>query len=232
MSATDQDLLSGAVIAFDLDGTLVETAPDLVGALNTVLAEQALPSLPLESARSLVGHGARALLVRGFQVAGLTLSDEAAVPLVARFIEVYHDRIADESRPYEGCLSALDTLRGHGAKLVVCTNKLTHLSTALLDRLNMTDRFEAVVGADSAPAPKPDPRHVLHAVSAAGGTPDRAIMVGDSLNDVASAKAAGVPAIVFPFGYTDIPAAELGADRLIHHYDQLVGAARELLGRR
>ncbi len=232
MSAADQNLFDGAVIAFDLDGTLVETAPDLVGALNTVLAEQALPGLPLASARSLVGHGARALLVRGFEVAGLTLTDEAAIGLVARFIEVYHDRIAEESRPYEGCLQALDLLRGHGARLVVCTNKLTWLSTALLDRLGMSDRFEAIIGADAAPAPKPDPRHVLHAIQVAGGTPDRAIMVGDSINDVASAQSAGVPAIVVPFGYTDIPAADLGAERLIHHYDQLVDAARDLLGRR
>lgn len=232
MSLADREVFANSVIAFDLDGTLVETAPDLIGALNIVLSEQSLPALPLVGARHLIGRGARALLIRGFEAAGKSLSDEAAQPLVTRFIEVYHDRIADESLPYEGCVAALDGLREHGARLVVCTNKLTYLSTALLEKLGIADRFEAIIGADAAPAPKPDARHVLHAVSAAGGTPDKAIMVGDSMNDVASAQAAGVPAIVVPFGYTDTPAAELGAERLIHHYDQLIDTARDLLTKR
>jgi phosphoglycolate phosphatase len=217
------------VIAFDLDGTLVETAPDLLGALNSVLAEQDLAPLPADGARHLIGRGARALLVRGFAASGRSLDEAAATPLVARFIEIYRNRIAQESRPYPGCVEALDTLRDRGARLVVCTNKLTSLSTALLDALDLSDRFVAIIGADAAPAPKPDPRHVLHAVAAGGGSPDRAVMVGDSLNDVASARAAGVASIVFPFGYTDIPAAELGADHVIGHYDELVGTIQTLL---
>ncbi len=221
--------LDGAVIAFDLDGTLVETAPDLLGALNGVLAEQGLAPLPSDGARHLIGRGARALLVRGFEASGHPLDDAAAIPLVARFIEIYRSRIALESRPYPGCVEALDALRDHGARLVVCTNKLTSLSTALLDALALADRFVAIIGADAAPAPKPDARHVLHAVAAGGGSPERAVMVGDSLNDVASARAAGVASVVFPFGYTDIPAAELGADRLIAHYDELVGTVQSLL---
>ncbi len=221
--------LDGAVIAFDLDGTLVETAPDLLGALNGVLAEQDLPPLPADGARHLIGRGARALLVRGFEASGRHLDDTAAPPLVTRFIEIYRSRIALESRPYPGCVEALDTLRSKGARLVVCTNKLTSLSTELLDALALSERFVAIIGADAAPAPKPDPRHVLHAVAAAGGTRDRAVMVGDSLNDVASARAAGVASVVFPFGYTDIPAAELGADRLIGHYEELVGTVQSLL---
>ena len=221
--------LEGAVIAFDLDGTLVETAPDLLGALNGVLAEEDLAPLPAEGARHLIGRGARALLVRGFEASGRTLDEAAATPLVFRFIEIYRSRIALESRPYPGCVEALDTLRAQGARLVVCTNKLTSLSTELLDALALSDRFIAIIGADAAPAPKPDPQHVLHAIAAGGGMRERAVMVGDSLNDVASARAAGVASIVFPFGYTDIPAAELGADRLIGHYDELVGTVQTLL---
>ena len=221
--------LAGAVIAFDLDGTLVETAPDLLGALNGVLAEQGLAPLPAEGARHLIGRGARALLVRGFEASGRPLDDDAATPLVARFIEIYRSRIAQESRPYPGCVAALDRLAAQGARLVVCTNKLTALSIQLLDALDLTRRFVAVIGADGVPAAKPDPRHVLHAIHAGGGVADRAVMVGDSLNDVAAARAAGVPSIVFPFGYTDVPAAELGADRMIAHYDDLVDAVQSLL---
>lgn len=230
--AASADPLHDAVIAFDLDGTLVETAPDLMGALNGVLVEQGLPVLPAEGARHLIGRGARALLVRGFAASGRTLGDADAAPLVDRFLEIYFDRIADESYPYPGCVKALDALRRRGARLVVCTNKMTYLSVELLQRLDLIHRFEAVIGADAAPAPKPDPRHVLHAIAAAGGDPSRAVMVGDSINDVASAQAAGVPAIVFPFGYTDVPAHALGAERLIDHYDDLIAAAQSLLQHR
>ena len=226
-----RDPLEGAVVAFDLDGTLVETAPDLMGALNGVLVEQGLPPLPAEGARHLIGRGAKALLIRGFEASGRALDDQAASPLVDRFIEIYFERIAQDSYPFPGCIAALDGLRDRGARLVVCTNKLTYLSVELLNRLDLSSRFEAIIGADAAPAPKPDPRHVLHAVQAAGGVASRAVMVGDSINDVASAQAAGIPAIVFPFGYTDVPAAELGAERLIHHYNDLIAAVESLLQR-
>ena len=221
--------LNGATIAFDLDGTLVDTAPDLIGALNAVLNEAGLASVTLSDARHLVGRGARMMLTRGFAESGRVLQEADAAPLVERFITVYRDRIADESLPYPGCVDALDALRGLGAKLVVCTNKRTELSIALLDALTLRDRFEAVIGADAAPSPKPDPSHVLHAIAAAGGVPSRAVMVGDSANDVDSAKAAGVPTIVFPFGYTETPAHALGADRLIDHYDALIDAVQSLL---
>ena len=221
--------LHGATIAFDLDGTLVDTAPDLIGALNAVLNEAGLASVTLSDARHLVGRGAKMMLVRGFAESGRVLEDADAAPLVERFIAVYRDRIAEESLPYPGCVDALDELRGLGAKLVVCTNKRTDLSLALLDALSLRGRFEAVIGADAAPAPKPDPRHVLHAIAAGGGVATRAVMVGDSANDVDSARAAGVPTIVFPFGYTETPAHALGADRLIDHYDALAGAVQSLL---
>jgi phosphoglycolate phosphatase len=221
--------LSGATIAFDLDGTLVETAPDLIGALNIVLGEQGLAMLPLKSARLMVGRGARALLERGFAAAGEPLAADEVGGLVSRFIEVYRGRIASESRPYPHLTPALDELSAGGARLVVCTNKRTDLSLALLDALEMTHRFAAVVGADGTPAAKPDPRHFLAAIEAAGGDPARALMVGDSLNDVASAKGAGAPSIVVSFGYTEIPAHELGADAVIDDFAELPAVARRLL---
>ncbi len=221
--------LDGATIAFDLDGTLVDTAADLIGALNLVLAERALPALPVEAARMLVGRGARVLIERGFEAAGAELNPDETPGLVARFIEFYLGRIADESAPFPGLLPALDGLTAEGAKLVVCTNKRTDLSLALLDALDLTSRFAAVVGADKAPAAKPDPRHYLAAIDAAGGALKRSLMVGDSLNDVAAAKAAGAPVIVVSFGYTETPASELGGDILIDDFAELHAAATSLL---
>jgi phosphoglycolate phosphatase len=221
--------LFGTTLAFDLDGTLVDTAPDLIGALNLVLGERGLSSLPVEAARSLVGRGARFLIEHGFEQAGEPLEEGEIGGLVTRFIAVYHGRIASESLPFTGVLDALDELAAAGAKLVVCTNKRTDLSRSLLDALGMTARFGAVIGADLAPKPKPDPSHFLTAVEAVGGDPARAVMVGDSYNDVASAQAAGAPVIVVSFGYTEIPAADLGGDRLIHSFSELVEAAKALL---
>jgi len=213
--------LASAVIVFDLDGTLVDTAPDLVGALNQLLHEQKLPALSLAAARVMVGRGARVLIEQGFAAAGEPLDAERMPALFDRFIAIYRGRIARESRPFEGVLEALDVLDAAGAKLVVCTNKLTDLSLALLDALEMTSRFAAVIGADSAPAPKPDPRHLQTAIAAVGGRDDRALMVGDSASDVGAARAAKVPSIVVSFGYTEIPAANLGADHLIDHFAEL-----------
>jgi len=224
------DSLAGATLAFDLDGTLVDTAPDLVGAVNGLLREEALPALPLSSARLLVGRGARVLIERGFSLAGAPLDPAATPELVARFIAIYRARIADESRPFEGVEAALDALAEAGATLCVCTNKPTDLSLALLNALGMTYRFAAVIGADRAPAPKPDPRHLTAAIAAAGGRLDRAVLVGDSINDVDAARAAGTPSIVVSFGYTEIAAAELGGDHLIDHFRQLPALAARLLG--
>jgi phosphoglycolate phosphatase len=221
--------LSGATIAFDLDGTLVDTAPDLIGALNVVLGERGLPLLPQAAARHLVGRGARGLIERGFADAGEPLDPDEVGGLVTRFIEVYRGRIASESRPFPGMEAALDDLARAGARLVVCTNKRTDLSLALLDALELTARFAAVVGADAAPAAKPDPRHFLHAVEAAGGDPAFALMVGDSHNDVAAAKAAGAPVVVVSFGYTETPPEALGGDALIDAYAALPAAATALL---
>ena len=228
MSSHTQSL-EGATIAFDLDGTLVDTAPDLIGSLNVVLGERRLPALPTEAARILVGRGARALIERGFQVAGEPLDDVEIPRLVARFIEVYRSRIASESRPFNGVEVALDALSERGAILSVCTNKPTALSILLLESLGMAKRFAAIIGADASPAPKPDPRHLLFAIEQAGGDPSRALMVGDSAADANAAKAAHIPVILVPFGYTDIPATELGADRMIDHFSELPALAEALL---
>jgi len=223
------DILQGATIAFDLDGTLVDTAPDLVASLNIILGEEGLPPLPFDDVRRMVGRGARALLERGFAAAGAPLDADSAPALVQRFIALYLGRIAEESAPFPGVVDTLVALRAAGAKLAVCTNKLTHLSVALLDALDLSPYFDAVVGADSTPAPKPDPRHVLATIEAVGGDPTRAVMVGDSINDALSAQAAGVPVLLVSFGYTEAPVETLGGDRVIDAFSEVQDACIKLL---
>ena len=221
--------LKGVAIAFDLDGTLVETAPDLIGALNLMLTERDLPPVPLARARHLVGGGARVMLEHGFAEAGARF-DAGEMPfMVERFVELYRGRIAHESHAFPGVEAALDQLVAQGAILLVATNKRTDLSLELLEKLNLLNRFAAVVGPDAVSRRKPDPAHLIEAIHKAGGDPGRALMVGDSANDVIPARAAGIPVVAVSFGYTEVPAAELGADRLIDHFDQLPRAVAELL---
>jgi phosphoglycolate phosphatase len=222
--------LSGATIAFDLDGTLVDTAPDLIGTLNVLLKEEGLPPLPLLEARPFIGRGAKWLIERGFQAAGAAVDEARAPALFDRFIGYYLEHIAEESLPFPGVEAALDRLKAEGARLAVCTNKRTDLSLALLDALDLTRRFDAVIGADAAPAAKPDPRHLTTAVAAAGGAMDRAILVGDAATDAGAARAAGAPLILVSFGYTEIPAHELAPDLLIDHFDELPAGCARLLG--
>jgi phosphoglycolate phosphatase len=228
LSASPARRLDGVVIAFDLDGTLVDTAPDLMGTLNTVLGEEGLPPLAYETAPLLVGRGAKVMLERGFAADGRPLEEPDTSRLFARFIEVYLGRIADHSAPFEGVIASLDALEAQGAILAICTNKRTDLSLALLDKLDLTKRFKAIVGADLAPRAKPDASHLLHTIELAGGLPTRAVMVGDSINDVLAAKNAGVPVVVVSFGYTDVPARDLGGDVLIDRFDELYDAVLKL----
>jgi len=214
--------LRGWTIAFDLDGTLVDTAPDLVASLNQVLVEQGLAPQPFDAVRMMVGRGVKVLIERGYAATGVPLSEDVSPVLLERYIEIYRGRITAESRPFEGCLETLDALAAAGAILTVATNKRTDLSLALLDALGMTGRFAAVVGADRAPAAKPDGRHIRFAIEAAGGNPDRAIMVGDG------ARNAGVPVIAMTFGYTDVHASKLGADVVLDRYADMPGAIAQL----
>jgi phosphoglycolate phosphatase len=222
--------LQGAVIAFDLDGTLVDTAADLIGSMNVILAEHGLAAEPVDAARRLIGHGVAAAVARAFAEKGLALEGERLTEMVGRFTEVYRGRIALESRPFEGVPEMLDRLSAAGARLAVCTNKRTPLSIALLDALGLTPRFAAVIGGDLI-AQKPDPRVLLHAIEQAGGAPDRALYVGDSMIDQATARAAGVPVVGVPFGYVETPLDPADFDGFIRQFSELPPLAERLLAR-
>jgi phosphoglycolate phosphatase len=221
MHDLQQRPLAGWTIVFDLDGCLVDSAPDLVGALNALLVEEGHEALPLGQGRLMVGRGARALVAQGFETRGAAPDQAALDALTARFLTLYAGRIALETRPYPGCIEALDLLAARGAVLVVCTNKRTDFSRALLQDLAMDGRFAANVGGDAAPAPKPDPRHLQTAIEAAGGDPARAIMIGDTVFDAEAARAAGVPCVLVAFGYSQSPVADLPAAAVIETFDAL-----------
>ena len=218
------------LIAFDLDGTLVDTAPDLIGALNHVLARENLPPLPLASARNLIGAGARRLLERGLEVEFRDVPPTEMDRLVADFIAYYQDHIADESRPFEGLHDTLDRLAGEGYLLAVCTNKLQGLSRLLLDKLELSSRFAAICGADTFGVSKPNPVILRQTVARAGGTIASTIMVGDAGTDIGVARRAGVPVVGVTFGYTEVPIEALKPDRIIGHMRDLPEAVADLAG--
>lgn len=217
------------IVVFDLDGTLVDTAPDLINALNFVLDREGLPPVPLLSARNMIGAGARKLIERGLELEGRTATPSDITRLTDDFIAYYAEHIADVSRPFDGLENALDDLNSRGYRFAVCTNKLEWLSKLLLDRLGLSSRFSAICGADTFGVSKPDPAILQQTVARAGGHITDAIMVGDAGTDVGVARRAGVPVIGVKFGYTDIPIAELKPDRLINHMNELPAAVESLL---
>lgn len=219
-------------LVLDLDGTLVDTAPDLLATLNVVLAGEGLPPLTLEDVRALTGAGARALLERGLAASGVSVGPRRMDTLFARFIDHYAAHIADHSRPFPGVPEALERFASAGWHLAVCTNKLEGLARRLLDALALSPRFDVICGGDTFPYRKPDPRHLLDTVRRAGGDPGRAVMVGDSAADIRAAKGGSIPCVGVTFGYTDIPVAELGPDVTLDHFDGLFEAATRLLAER
>jgi phosphoglycolate phosphatase len=209
------------VLVLDLDGTLVDTAGDLVAALNHVLAGEGVKPFALADAVKMVGNGARAMLRTALIESGRAAGKEELDRMTADFLAWYMDHIAVFSRPFPGAEEALDRFAAAGWQLAVCTNKFEGAARLLLAELGLADRFAAIAGQDTFAAMKPDPLHLTETVRVAGGAPRRAIMVGDSNVDADTARNAGIPSVLVTFGYSPVPPATLGADRLIDHYDQL-----------
>ncbi|MGL4240562.1 MAG: phosphoglycolate phosphatase [Beijerinckiaceae bacterium] len=217
------------IAVFDLDGTLAETAGDLVATLNAVMAREGLPAVPFEAARDMIGAGARALIERGFQAAGRSLEQAQLDELFAFFLAHYEEHILVHSHLFEGVEQALQVLSGDGFRLAVCTNKTEAHAVKLLGLLGVAKRFPVITGKDTFPFFKPDPRHLTETIRLAGGDPARAVMVGDSRTDIDTAKAAGVPVVAVTFGYTTVPVDQLGPDRIIAHFRELPAAVRDLV---
>ncbi len=222
--------LSGWTVAFDLDGTLVDTAPDLLGALNHVLAGVGLAAVGPDDIRTLIGHGARAMLRHGLAAQGAEPARADGDDLFDAFIDHYTAHIADHSHPFDGVQAALDALAAAGATLSVCTNKRQCLAEQLLETLGLTHRFAAIVGADSVPAKKPDGGHVRAAVERAGGAMERALLIGDSRTDERAARDAGLPFIFVTFGYEAASPGDITCSARIAHYRELVPAIARLVG--
>jgi phosphoglycolate phosphatase len=217
-------------VVFDLDGTLVDTAPDLVDTLNVVFGREGLPPVPYEKARTMIGGGARRMIELGLQAEGRHCSIAEIDRLFGDFILYYGDHIADRSRPFPGLDDALDTLEARGCRFAVCTNKLEGLSRRLLDALALSPRFAAICGQDTYGIQKPDPEILRRTIAQAGGDIGHAIMVGDSATDINVARAAAVPVIAVDFGYTEVPVAQLSPDRIIGHFNELPDAVGTLAG--
>ena len=221
--------MTSPTIVYDLDGTLADTAGDLMGALNVVLAHEGLAPLPVESARSMLGAGARALIRRGFAASGRELAPPRLEALFGDFLAYYNAHIADQTELYPGVERALAAFARAGWRQAVCTNKIEGSARLLIEKLGVAGRFAFICGQDTFGVGKPDPKPLLGTIAASGGALARAILVGDSVIDIKTARAAGVPVIAVDFGYTDVPVTELGPDRVISHFDELAGACAALM---
>ncbi|MFZ0074184.1 MAG: phosphoglycolate phosphatase [Xanthobacteraceae bacterium] len=217
------------LIVFDLDGTLIDTAPDLVDTLNVILAREGLAPVPFAEARSMIGAGARRLLERGLARDGGAPRADELERLYKDFLAYYANHMADRSRPFPGLEGALDELARQGHRFAVCTNKLESLSAHLLKTLNLGHRFDAICGQDTFGTLKPDPDILRRTIARAGGDVAHALVVGDSMTDVATARAAGIPVIAVEFGYADRPATALGADAVVASFAALPDAVEDLV---
>jgi len=215
-------------LIFDLDGTLVDTAPDLLGALNAVLAAEGRRKVDLADLRHLVGFGARRMLGEAFRMTGDEADPDTLPGLVDSFIAHYRLHIAAQSKPFPGVEATLGALKADGARLGVLTNKPQELTDLLLPEVGLDRFFGAIHGAGRYSYSKPDARVFHHVVEELGHGP--ALMIGDSATDVATARAAGVPVILVSYGYTPEPAHKLGADAVVDSFIQIPAAAARLVG--
>jgi len=224
--------LRDLTVVFDLDGTLIDTAPDLAAATNHALGLAGLEPVSIAELHPHIGYGSRVMIEAGLRLHGVAVTKEELNRLHDAFLHFYADNIAIGSRPFEGIPELIDALQAFGARLAVCTNKYEGLSKSLLLQLGLDTRFGAIAGRDTFAVCKPDPGHLTGAIAMAGGKPTHAVMVGDSEVDFATAAAAGVPSIGVTFGYTPVPVRELKPTAVIDHYREFMGALEKVLAER
>jgi phosphoglycolate phosphatase len=214
-------------VIFDLDGTMVDTRGDLIAAANHTLALAGVGPVEEAVIEPGVAYGSRPMIVAAMQSLGLEPPAEELARLVGEFIDYYGKHIAVHSRPFPGFTRSAEALIAEGARLGICTNKREHLAKRLIAELRLDDLFAAIIGAETLPVRKPDGRHILGTIEAAGGDPARAVMIGDSLADAGAARDAKVPFIAVSFGYGE-PVPVLEPDAIIDHFDELIPAIRKL----
>jgi len=214
-------------LIFDLDGTLVDTAPDLAEATNAILVAEGRRRVSLAEIRNMVGQGARKMIERGFAATGDPLRPERLEPLYERFIAHYREHIADESKPFPGVAELIVRCRRAGLATGVCTNKLEALSVSLIDALGLAQDFPVIIGPDTIGIGKPDPAPYHEACWRLGVEANETVMIGDSRTDILTARAAGVPVIAVSFGYTDEPVATFSPDHIVDHFDEVWGLISE-----
>jgi phosphoglycolate phosphatase len=219
------------IMVFDLDGTLIDTAPDLIASLNHALSDLGFEAVDRVLMNSHVGMGGRAMIERVFAINQRRVNQEVIERQHQVFIEHYSAGIPGMSRPYPGVLDVIERAREAGFTFAICTNKPEDMAVSLITRLGLSSLFGAICGADTFAFRKPDPRHLLETIERAGGDPERALMIGDSRTDIDTAKAAGIPVVAVDFGYTDRHVGEFEPSAVISHYDELTMALiRRLVG--
>lgn len=216
-------------VIFDLDGTLADTAPDLLGALNHVLGDLTDEFLTLDHARNMVGQGALALIKEGLAHLEISESSVDMDAFLDKFLVYYYDNVSVHTKLFPGLDTLLPRHLAGGTRLGVCTNKLERPSRKLLQDLGIHDHFHTIVGRDTLETLKPDPKTLFETIARAGGVPERSVFVGDSITDASTAIAAKVPCILVSFGYTVEPVTSLGGDIIIDHFDELDDAIAKLV---
>lgn len=216
------------LIIFDLDGTLANTAPDLLGTLNRITKDYELSPLGMDQFGQIIGHGAKAMIKRAFEINKRSLDVETLETLFGAFLKDYASNIANETTLFDGVLDVMDLLETKAYAYALCTNKTESMARLLLEELGVTQRFKSITGGDTFDFKKPDARHLQETARLAGFEVSNAIMIGDSATDINAAINAQIPSVAVTFGYSDLPIKDLGATKIINHFSQLPDAIESI----
>ena len=214
------------LLVFDLDGTLVDSVPDLRAALNEMLRERGRPPLSLPQVKRMIGDGAPAMVARALAASGA--DPDGATRALRRFLEIYEANAVRLTRPYPGVRETLTALRRLGYRTAICTNKPQQATIAVIEGLGLLSLFDGIAGGDRFPVRKPDPGHLLGLIGELGAQVAASAMIGDNENDAAAARAAGVPLVLMRYGYARVDPELLAADALLDHFAELPQALERL----